>query len=118
VSNRGFSLIGTLAAVAIVVVLAAFLLPRYLGGRDEAGKKVSAPITKARETVCRVNLQTVRQAIEAERASDPDGRAPASLSELRGLPSEVTRCDVSGKPYIYDPGTGGVRCTTPGHESY
>jgi len=30
----------------------------------------------------------------------------------------VMKCPVSGKPYVYDPKTGKVHCTTPGHEGF
>jgi hypothetical protein len=34
-----------------------------------------------------------------------------------GQQGSMGRCPVSGRPYVYDPQTGTIRCTTPGHES-
>jgi hypothetical protein len=46
-----------------------------------------------------------------------DETYPASLNEL-GLPASMLVCPVSQQPYQYDPTTGQVRCTTPGHTRY
>lgn len=114
---RAFGLIEVLVVVALLLLLAAFLLPRYLGGKTPEGKTVRAPMTAAKDTVCRTNLGTVRQGLETLKAGDPDGQPAPSLAELR-LGSEVTRCAVGGEEYLYDPQTGQVRCPHPGHESF
>lgn len=114
---RGLGLIEVLVVAVLLIALAAFLLPRYLGGRA-GGKVVRAPITVARDAVCRTDLNSVRQSIQAAAAGDPDGRPVGSLDELRELTPDLKRCPVGGEPYVYDPRTGQVRCPHPGHESY
>lgn len=116
--QRGGGMVGMLVAVAIIAIAAAFLLPRYLGGKSPEGKTYRAPIAVARDTVCQANLRSVRQSIEAFRAADTDGKYPGSLDELKELPADLRRCPVGGEAYIYDPATGTVRCPHPGHESY
>lgn len=114
---RAFSLVEILVVMVILMVLAAFILPRYLGGRTEDGKKTRAPITMARDTVCQSNIKQVRLAIDTARTSDPDAKPPQSLDELK-LGSELTRCEVGHEAYVYDPQAGTVRCPHPGHENY
>jgi hypothetical protein len=64
---------------------------------------------------CRNNLSQIRAAIQMRTTTDET--YPASLNEL-GLPASMLVCPVSGQPYQYDPTTGQVRCTTPGHMRY
>jgi prepilin-type N-terminal cleavage/methylation domain-containing protein len=118
VSVRAFGLIEVLVVVIIVLVLAAILLPRYMGGRTPEGKTIKAPVTAAKDTVCRANLTTVRQSIAAHQAGDPDGKYPVRLMELRELTPEFNKCPVGGEPYLYDPQTGQVRCPHPGHGNF
>ncbi len=111
-------MVGMLVAVAIIAVAAVFILPRLLGGTTPDGKKVKAPITVARDTVCQTNLRSVRQSIEVYRTGDTESKNPSSLDELRELPQDLRRCPVGGETYQYDPATGSVRCPHSGHESY
>jgi hypothetical protein len=67
----------------------------------------------ARRSQCASNLTSVRQAIEAYKATS-NGQPPSSLQELR-LSPDALACPVSKQPYTYDPQTGQVQCTTPGH---
>ncbi|HXG25212.1 MAG TPA: prepilin-type N-terminal cleavage/methylation domain-containing protein [Chthonomonadales bacterium] len=117
---HGFGLVEILVVVAVVLILAAVLLPRYVGGKrpEEKIKTVRAPITLAQDTVCEANLRIVRQSLEVRRTGDPDGANVWSLAELRELPSEARRCPVGGEEYIYDPQTGQVRCPHPGHQNF
>jgi prepilin-type N-terminal cleavage/methylation domain-containing protein len=115
--TTGFSLVELLVVIVVLAILAAIILPRYMGGRTGPNQTVRAPITRAHETVCAANLRTVRQAIQAAQSGDPDAAYPGSLSELR-LPAEVLRCDVGGEAYVYDPQTGQVHCPHPGHEKF
>ena len=57
----------------------------------------------------------IRAAIQMRTTTDET--YPASLNEL-GLPASMLVCPVSQQPYQYDPTTGQVRCTTPGHMRY
>lgn len=116
--GRAFSLIEILVVAVLLMIVAAVVLPHYLGGKTVAGKTVRAPIVQAHDTECISNLRSVRQAIEAYRASDPDGGFPPSLQSLHELPSSVVECAVGHEPYRYDPQTGQVTCPHPGHESY
>lgn len=117
---RGLGLAEIIVVVAILLILAAVLLPRYVGGKtpEEKAKTVRAPITLAKDTVCETNLRIVRQSLEVHRTGDPDGANVWSLAELRELPSEARRCPVGGEEYLYDPQTGQVSCPHPGHVNF
>ena len=115
---KAFGLIELLVVAAILVVLAVYLLPHYLGGRTADGKKIKSPITVTKDVVCRTNLGSVRQVLEAAKASDPDGALPKDLMELRQLSAELRQCPVGGERYTIDLTTGAVRCPHPGHERY
>jgi len=87
------------------------------GGIATPGGATSTPgmaIQAAKRVECGSNLQSIRQAIEVYKTTN-DGRVPASLDELK-LSPDYLRCPVSKQPYTYDPQTGQVQCTTPGHE--
>ena len=116
-ARRAFSLVEILVVIVIIAVIAAVMMPRIAGyGRTTAGK-ATTPMAKAKDTVCISNLQQVRTSIEAYKTTEPDGKAPSSLDELK-LPSEVTHCVVSNELYKYDAETGRVHCPYPGHTSY
>jgi hypothetical protein len=65
---------------------------------------------------CQPNLEQIRETIQMYR-DDHDGQNPPSLQDL-GLPAKILRCPVSKQDYQYDPTTGRVWCTFPGHEQY
>jgi prepilin-type N-terminal cleavage/methylation domain-containing protein len=115
--KRAFSLIEILIVMVVIMVIAAYLLPHYLGGKTMDGKKVRAPITMARDTVCQSNIQQVRQSLEINKTTDAEGGYPSDLASLK-LPAECLKCEVGGEAYVYDPQTGKVHCPHPGHESY
>ena len=115
------TLIELLVVTAIIVIAATMLYGPHgsAGGggvRGTGGLAQTTPgaaLEQARGVECQQNLRALRQEIAAYRI---DGeRAPASLDEIRGA---AKSCPVSGNPYAYDPATGTVRCTTPGHESF
>jgi len=64
---------------------------------------------------CRNNLNQIRTALQMRQGAEEG--LPATLKEL-GLPDNLLVCPVSGQPYQYDPNTGTVKCSTPGHMSY
>ena len=115
--TRGLNLIELLVVLVVIVAVAAYVWPRYIGGKASGPTRYSGPVTQARDTVCRSNLTQARTSIQALSASDPDGRPPQSITDL-GLPTEMQRCPVGGEPYRYDPSTGRIQCSHPGHEGY
>jgi prepilin-type N-terminal cleavage/methylation domain-containing protein len=115
---KGFSLVEMLIVLVIILILAAIILPNYIGGGKRAdGTTVKAPITVAKDSVCQQNIRQVRQAIQAFIAADPEGKLPQSLSDIREV-APISRCEVGKEPYVYDPQTGQVRCQHSGHGSY
>ena len=118
-------LVGILVSIAILGVLMAVWL--YYGTGGASGNGASNPaapppasrvgeVRQAAESVeCRNNLSQIRAAIQMRTTTDET--YPASLNEL-GLPASMLICPVSRQPYQYDPTTGQVRCTTPGHMRY
>ena len=100
----------------VVMVIIAILAVVYLGltKRGGAGGEASTPkaaIDKARSVECANNLHQLRAMIEMKVAED--GTYPAALNPASGM----GQCPLTGKPYSYDPQTGRVWCTTPGHET-
>jgi hypothetical protein len=87
------------------------------GGVATPGGGMSTPgmaIRAAKGAECASNLNSIRQAIQVYKTTS-EGRPPGSLEELRLAP-DYLRCPVSKQPYTYDPQTGQVQCTTPGHQ--
>jgi type II secretory pathway pseudopilin PulG len=117
-SRRGsWTLIEILVVAVILIALAAWLLPRYLGsGQSAPGQPtVQAPVQRAQGVECMNNLRSVRQALTM--AQQTEERPPASLTEIR-LPQQLYACPVSKQPYVYDPRTGRVGCPYPPHRSF
>lgn len=116
--RRGFTLISTLATIAIILILVAGYFTGgfgLIGGKGPGAKGPVAQVKRQTSTVeLRSNLQQVRSAIEM-RAQAEDG-IPASLEEL-GLPKEVLTCPIGKQPLQYDPATGRVWSPTPGYEN-
>ena len=112
--RRGFSLVEILVVVAILAVLAAFLMPRYLSSsKTPGGKTVASPMQRAHGVECTNNLSQIRQAYQIAAGADEENR-PKSLAELR-LPASMLVCPVGGEPYQFNPANGQVRCVHPGH---
>jgi prepilin-type N-terminal cleavage/methylation domain-containing protein len=117
--RRAFSLVEILVVVVIMAIIAAVVMPNYLGGgKTKDGKKAPTPMSRAHDTECKSNIGQVRLSIQAYGASDGEERKPASLSELRELPASFHKCPVGNEPYQYDATSGQVKCVHPGHESY
>ncbi|MFQ3669100.1 MAG: hypothetical protein SNJ74_06150 [Fimbriimonadaceae bacterium] len=122
----GQTLVSTLMVILIVGVLAVGLYIGFqsMGGGAE-GKSarpdgqgqtiVGQSMLRARDEQCRSQLGQIRSAIQMNATLDEG--FPSDLSQLR-LGDGFTRCPVGGEPYAYDPQTGQVACTHPGHERY
>lgn len=121
-NNRGQAmlLIEILVVAAIIALLAYMIVPRYLGERSSPEKgTVAGPKERAQSVDCMNNLRNIRAAIEMQRQMGNE-ELPPSLSDLAssGVTEGMTKCPVSGQPYTYDPRTGIVKCTYPGHEKF
>ncbi|WP_374350006.1 prepilin-type N-terminal cleavage/methylation domain-containing protein [Chitinimonas sp.] len=100
---RGFTMIELLVALAIIALLLAIAAPKYFGGID-----------RARETVLRENLYSLREALD--KYYTDTGRYPDKLSDLvdkhylRQIPEDPITESRNGwvvKPPA-DPSMGGV----------
>lgn len=111
--RRGQSLVGILVSVFLLIGLAAFfLMPR---GTGEDGKHEKTVLRKsmdrAEDVGTKSYLSQIQQGINMIK-SDNDGKAPATLAELkhslRDYPPEMWVNSVTKKPFIYDPVTGTI----------
>jgi prepilin-type N-terminal cleavage/methylation domain-containing protein len=113
---RGLALIELVVVIVIIALLAAAFYG--LWGRKGGGGKKTIPgqaIDKAKGVECQNMLSQVRASIRMEMDSNMSDQPPPAI------PSDMApyaKCPVSGQPYTYDPRTGQVHCTTPGHEQY
>lgn len=114
----GQTLIGTL--VVLVIIMLGYLL--FLNPRKmKNGTVKSAPkaaMDKATDMECSNYLGQVRQALSMYGSGTDENERPANLSDLGKSMEQITKCPVGGEPYQYDPTTGKVWCTHPGHEKY
>lgn len=113
----GLNMIELLVVLVIVVAVAAYLWPRYVGSRSKPSERYTGPISQARDVVCQGNLNQLRAGIQAASTSDPDGKPPSDLSEL-AMPADMLKCPTGGEAYRYDSASGRVQCPHPGHEGY
>ena len=101
--------------LVVVVAIIALLAGAYLGlnkkGSKEGKSTPKAAMDKAKSVECASNLSQMRALVQMKLADD--GKYPDQLEASPG----IDRCPISGQPYGYDPHTGRVWCTTPGHES-
>ena len=113
-SHRAGSLfVEVLIVAAIIALLAAAYLGLINRTTDDSGKSMPKAATdKARGIECASNLQQLRAMIQMYVAEHDS--YPAALDPNSGL----NKCPVSGTLYRYDPQTGNVTCTTPGHEAF
>jgi type II secretory pathway pseudopilin PulG len=107
----GFTLIGLVVVLAIIVILAGVVYGLVgAGSKGAGGEEKSIParaIEKAESVECQSNLNQLRQAVTMyTMAGDPP---PKSLDELNL--GSISKCPVSGEAYGYDPATGRVWCT-------
>lgn len=129
-SESGRAMVGLLVAGALGLVIVLFFV---MGGRLPGGGSMTGstppPRTdgkgetlvgrvayEAKDEVCKSNIGQVRQALQV--AADPvEGTFPGSLEETK-LGQSFLSCPIDKTPYTYDPASGRVSCTHPGHEAY
>jgi len=113
---RGLALIELLVVIVIIALLAAAFYG--LWGRKGGGGKKSIPgqaMDKAKGVECQNMLSQVRASIRMEMDTNLSEQPPPQIpSDMAGY----AKCPETGQPYTYDPRTGQVKCTTPGHEKY
>lgn len=114
---RAFTLVEVLITVCLLGLLLGGALMFYAGSHGKPHQKSTGPTAQAEGVVCKSNLQQVRMAVQMFHDSDPDGKFPASLADLK-LPAQMLVCPDGKEPYQYDPQTGAVHCVHPGHENY
>lgn len=123
--NRGNSLIAILVTVAIIILLtivftvgSGALTGKQGSSRPDGNGKtlVGKSLYRARDEVCRSNLNQVRQSISI--IMDPtENTFPDSIEETK-LGDDFYKCPIGKEPYVYDKTTGQVHCVHPGHEKY
>ena len=122
--NRAQTIIATLIAVVIMLVLAVALMygSGMFGGKPVSSRKDGLGTTipgavkyKAKDEVCRSNLGQVRQSLQI--AWTTDESYPETIDGTR-LGSTFYSCPLGNEPYLYDPQNGTVFCPHPGHEKF
>jgi prepilin-type N-terminal cleavage/methylation domain-containing protein len=111
--RAGLALIELVVAIAIIAVLAAAFYGVWGRGDDDEKSLPEQAKDRAKDVECRNMIRQVRMSIDMEKMGT--GELPPSI------PSDVApyaKCPRTGKAYAYDPQTGRVTCTTPGHEDY
>ena len=106
----GFGLIEVLVVMVIIMLLAAYLLPRYFGGTDPVTKKkIASPRDRAKQVATVEYTSQINQAIMLYQ-QDHDGENPPNLEALKayGVTDGMIKDQVTGKPLSYDPVTGRV----------
>ena len=107
--RRGFTLVGTLITIAILAVLAVFVV-RYVsggGGVDAGGRKVPTPTQRARITAGNEYISQIQQAIFMYKM-DHDEQLPPTLGDLKpyGVTPQMIVDPNTKTPLNYDSTTG------------
>jgi prepilin-type N-terminal cleavage/methylation domain-containing protein len=108
--RNGFGLIEILVVMVIIMIIAAFLLPRYLGGTDPlTKKKIASPRERAKQVATVEYTSQINQAIMLYQ-QDHEGENPPNLEALKayGVTDSMIKDQVTGKPLAYDPQSGRV----------
>lgn len=111
--RNAFTLIELLIVAAIIAILMAVVVPRYLGGTDANGKRVASPRERAQQVVGVSYIGQINAAISLYR-SDNDGQNPPDLFALQkyGVTGEMLLDPITHKALTYDPQTGIVGNST------
>ncbi|MEA3403322.1 MAG: prepilin-type N-terminal cleavage/methylation domain-containing protein [Armatimonadota bacterium] len=114
--QAGFALV----EILLVIVIIGLLAVGYYGlsgpgekGQEQEKSIPARSIDKAKSAQCASNLNQCRQLIEMYVIEH--GEYPKKFNP--GQQGSIGTCPVSGKPYVYNPQTGEIHCTTPGHEN-
>jgi prepilin-type N-terminal cleavage/methylation domain-containing protein len=110
----GLALIELLVAVVIIALLAGAFYGFWRHGKSGQKSMPEQAKEKAQGVDCRARLQQARASIEMAKM-DNDDRPPASIPPDM---ASYAFCPETSQPYGYDPQTGRVWCTTPGHEEF
>ncbi len=116
--SRAFGLVEILVVMVILVALAAYLYPKYVGNSRTADGKAATPLARAHDTECMTNIHSVRLSISAFKSGDSEEKNPAALTAMRELSKDLRECPVSHMAYQYNPQSGEVHCPYPAHQSY
>jgi len=118
IRQRGLMLVELLLVVVIIALVAgAYYGLGRKGSEEETGRATTTPgqaIEAAKGAQCAENLRQLRMLMQAEQSIEGDN--PRQFNPEQG--GALTHCPVSGKAYQYDPATGRIWCTTPGHENF
>ena len=107
--NRGFTLVELMVVVAIIIILAAILVPRYMDVTDTA-----------KASKCMASQRTLEGAVSIYMA-DNNGTLPATLGDVAAyVGGTIPACPggmtcTEGQAYSYDNTTGAVVCPCGDH---
>ncbi len=107
-----------LVEILIVIAIVALVVVGYYGlsgdgegeGEDARPSTPKQAIDRGKMGECAANLRSLRAEIEMYQIEN--GRFPEKFNPS----GAVGACPVSGRSYVYEPQTGRIYCTTPGHE--
>lgn len=89
-------------------------VPGYTEPQSIPGKA----IRKAVSFECKNNLDQMRKFIMMAKDESQDNNTyPARLEDIPDS-IRIRECPVTHQQYTYDPATGQIKCTCPGHEEY
>src|SRR5438105_9588429 len=116
--QRGNTLIEILVVVAVLAILAGWLLPKYLGHSKSSSLTGSgtSPVQRARAVDCANNIHQIALALQMAAASDEHPPQDIRAALRNGVTEQMLRCPETGKPYHFDPQTQIISCQTPGHQ--